>query len=68
MLQWFTVNTFFDNISGYIKEYNMKINMNKSKIVCIKKESWNFGGCEIDKVEEYKYLGITVKTGLNDDF
>ena len=30
--------------------------------------SWNFGGCEISEVEEYKYLGVTVKAGLNGGF
>ena len=29
---------------------------------------WNFGGCEIGEVEEYKYLGVTVKAGLNGGF
>ena len=27
-----------------------------------------FGGCEIGEVEEYKYLGVTVKAGLNGGF
>ena len=62
------LQTMFDNISGCIKEYGMKINGKKSKVVCndgAKKErSWNFGGCEIGDVEEYKYLGVTVKAGL----
>ena len=50
----------------------MKINGKKSKVVCIngakKERSWNFGGCEIGEVEEYKYLGVTVKAGLNSGF
>ena len=29
-----------------------------------KRASWNFGGCEIGEVEEYQYLGVTVKAGL----
>ena len=29
------LQTIFDNISGYIKEYGMKINGKKSKVVCI---------------------------------
>ena len=33
-----------------------------------KERSWNFGGCEIGKVEEYKYLCVTVKAGLNSGF
>ena len=55
-----------------IKEYCMKINGKKSKVVCIngakEERSWNFGGCEIGEVEEYKYLGVTVKAGLNGGF
>ena len=55
----------FDNISGCVKEYGMKINGKKSKVVFIngakEERSWNFGGCEIGEVEEYKYLGVTVK-------
>ena len=26
---------------------------------------WNFCGCRIGEVEEYKYLGVTVTAGLN---
>ena len=63
---------FFYNISGCIKEYCMKINGKKSNVVCInsakEERSWNFGGCEIGEVEEYKYLGVTVKAGLNGGF
>ena len=66
------LQTMFDHISGCIKEYGMKINGNKSKVVCIngaeKERSWNFGGCEIGEVEEYKYLGVMVKAGLNGGF
>ena len=66
------LQTIFDIISGCIKEYGMKINGKKSKVVCIngakKERSWNFGGCEIGEVEEYKYLDVTVKAGLNGGF
>ena len=34
----------------------------------LRKRSWNFGGCEICEVEKYKYLGVTVKAGLNGGF
>ena len=48
----------------------MKINGKKSKDFCIngakEERSWNFGGCEIG--EEYKYLGVTEKAGLNGGF
>ena len=49
------LQTIFDNISGCIKEYATKINGKKSKVVC-------------GKDEEYKYLGVTVKAGLNCSF
>ena len=66
------LQTIFDNISGCIKEYGMKINGKKSKVVCIngakEERRWNFGGCKIGEVEEYKYLGVTVKAGLNGGF
>ena len=61
----------FDNISGCISEYGMKVSDRKSKVVCIngaKKERWNFSGIDIGEVEEYKYLGVTVKAGLNGGF
>ena len=63
------LQTIFDNISGCIKEYGMKINGKKSKVVCLNEaKSWNFGGCEIGEVEEYKYSCVTVKAGLNGGF
>ena len=41
-------------------------------MVCIngvkKERRWNFGGIGIGEVEEYKYLGVTVKAGLNGGF
>ena len=50
----------------------MQINWNKSKVVCIngakKERSWNFGGCGITEVDEYKYLGVTVKAGFYGGF
>ena len=50
----------------------MKINGKKSKVVCIngakEERSSNFGGYDFGEVEEYKYLGVTVKAGLNGGF
>ena len=58
-----------DNISGCISEYGMKASERKSKVVCIngakKERRWNFSGIDIGEVEEYKYLGVTVKAGMN---
>ena len=62
------LQTIFDNISGCIKVYGIKIKGKKSKVVCIngakEERSWNFCGCEIGEVEKYKYLGVTVKAGF----
>ena len=64
------MQTIFDSISGFIKEYGMTINGNK--MVCIKgvkkERKWNISGCEIGEVGEYKYLGVTVKASLNRGF
>ena len=41
----------FDNISGCISEYGMKVSERKSKVVCIngvkKDRRWNFSGIDI---------------------
>ena len=41
-------------------------------LVCIngtkRERRWNFGGSGIGEVEEYKYLGVTVKACLNGCF
>ena len=62
----------FDYISGCISEYSMKVSEKKSTVVCIngakEDRSWNFSGIGIGEVEEYKYLGVTVKAGLNCGF
>ena len=55
------LQTIFDNICGCIKEYGMKINGKKSKVVSIngdkKERSWNFGGFDIGEV---KNISISV--------
>ena len=62
----------FDSISGCISKYGMEVSEQKSKVICIhgvKKElMWIFCGNRICEVEEYKYLGVTVKAGLNCGF
>ena len=62
----------FDSISGCIREYGMKVSEKKSKVICIhgvkKERMWNFCGSRFGEVEEYKYLGVTVKAGLNGGF
>ena len=41
-------------------------------MICIhgvnKERMWNFSRSRIGEVEEYKYLGVTVKAGLNGGF
>ena len=48
-------------------EYGLKVNEKKSKVVCINCElgrrRWKMGDSYIGEVEEYKYLGMTVKGG-----
>ena len=66
------LHIIFDNISECISEYGMKVSEKGSKVVCIngakKERRWNFSGIGIGEVEEYKYLGVTVKAGLNGSF
>ena len=63
------IQRIFDSISGCIREYGMKVSGKTSKVICIhgvkKERMWNFCGSIIGEVEEYKYLGVTVKAGLN---
>ena len=50
----------------------MKVSERKSKVVCIngakKERRWNLSWIDIGEVEEYMYLGVTVKAGLNGGF
>ena len=66
------LQNIFDNISGCINEYGMKESERKSNGICIngakKERRWYFSGIDIGEVEEYKYLGVTVKAGLNCGF
>ena len=66
------MQTIFYSISGCIKEYGVKINGKRSKVVCVngvkKDKRWNIGGCEIGEVDEYKYLEITATVGMNGGF
>ena len=62
----------FDNISGCNSEYDMTVSEKKSNVVCInrvkKGRRWNFSGIGIGEIDEYNYLGVTVKAGLNGGF
>ena len=50
----------------------LKVNEKTSKVVCINGEvgirRWMMGDCCIGDVEEYTYIGITVKGGNKDGF
>jgi hypothetical protein len=57
-----------DQIVRYCKEWNLKCNLRKSKIVVFKKggklkntERWNIAGQNIEIIDKFKYLGITVE-------
>ena len=62
----------FDNISGCIDEYCLKVSGKNSTVVCIngakKERRLNFRGSSIGEVEEYKFLRVTVMAGLNGGF
>ena len=49
------LQVMFDNISGCISEYGMKVSEKKSTVVCIngvkKERRWNFSGIGIGEVE-----------------
>jgi hypothetical protein len=57
-----------DQIGRYCKEWNLKCNLSKSKIEVFKKgdklknnKRWNMGGQNIEKIDKFKYLGITLE-------
>ena len=56
-----------DCLSNYCKKYNMKINIEKTKIMVFrkggrpgKKESWHLDGHKIQIVSKFRYLGLLV--------
>ena len=60
-----------EKVNECVVEYILKVNEKKSK-VCINskvgRHKCMMGDCCIGKVEEYKYLGITVEGGKHGDF
>jgi hypothetical protein len=57
-----------DQRVSYCKEWYLKCNLSKSKIVVFKKggklnntERWNMGGQNIEIIDRFKYLGITLE-------
>jgi len=54
-----------DNINKISKEYNMKINTKKTKIMCISRQ-WNrkvrisIDGQQVEQVDQFKYIGSAV--------
>jgi hypothetical protein len=65
----FTINGLqkaVDQVTSYCKEWSLKCNLNKTKIVVFKKggklkrgESWYASGHKIEVVDEINYLGVT---------
>ena len=53
-----------EKVNECIVEYGLKVNEKKSKVVYINgkvgRRRWMIGDCCIGKIEEYKYLGITI--------
>ena len=61
-----------DHVNTVMEEYGIKVSEKKSTVVCLNGirgiRRWKIGGTYIDKTEEYKYLGVTVKIGPNSGF
>ena len=61
-----------EKVIDYVVEYGLKVNEKQSKVVCINGEvgrrRWMMGDSCIGEVEEYKYLGITIKGGKHGGF
>ena len=59
------IKVIMEKVNEYVVEYGLKVNENKSKVVCINGEvgrrRWMIRDCCIGEVEEYKYLGITIE-------
>ena len=57
--------SIIEQVNECVIEYGLKLNVKKSKVVCLNGEvgrrRWRTGDCCIGEVDEYKYLGITVK-------
>ena len=58
------MKVIMEKVNECVVEYDLKVNVKKSNVVCINGEvgrrRWMMGDCCIGEVEEYKYLGITV--------
>ena len=54
------LHMIFDNISGCISDYGIKVNERKSKVVCVngakKERRWNLSWIYVGEVEEYRFL------------
>ena len=61
------IKVIMEKVNECVVEYGLKVNENKSKVVCINGEvgrrRWMMGDCCIGEVEEYKYSGITIEGG-----
>jgi len=56
-----------DNINEASKEYNMKINTKKTKIICISRQGnhrvrISIDGQQVEQVDQFKYLGSVIST------
>ena len=67
-----TLKVIMEKVNECVGEYGLIVNEKKSKVVCINGEDgrrrWMMGDCCIGKVEEYKYLGITIEGGKHGGF
>lgn len=61
-----------DRLSEYCRMWNLCVNLDKSKVLVIRKggrigksERWKYRGEDIEVVKRYKYLGVIVTSGLS---
>ena len=66
------MQVIMEKVNECVVEYGLKVNKKKSNVVCINcevgKRRRMMGDYCIGEVEEYKYLGITIKGGKHGGF
>ena len=66
------IKVVMEKVNECVNEYDLKVNENKSKVVCINgkvgRRGWIMGDCCIVVVEKYTYLGITIEGGKHGGF
>ncbi|XP_044248758.1 uncharacterized protein [Drosophila takahashii] len=68
-----TLQNMINYTHAYCTNWNLQINLDKSKVMCIKDprgrlardERWTLNGTEIEVVKEYKYLGTVLSSNMS---